>query len=178
MIPGVPCGLPWRMRWDRLFADLEAEADEVARSETDALATDLRDEIWAETSWRDLLGGHVVLEVRGAGQVAGEVAAVNDRLVRLRSGLVDHLVACAAVTSVLAAERRADPPGRLDAALGWGRALRRLRDDASSVRLVLDDGRTVDGVVEAAGSDFARIGAGGTTRMVVLDAISVITSSG
>lgn len=166
------------MRWDRLFADLEAEAAELAKEEAEGLAADLRDEIWAETSWRDLVGGQVVLEVNGAGQVTGEVAAINERLVRLRAGTGGHLVACAAVSGVLSTQRRADPPSRIDAAMGWGQALRRLRDDAGSVRLVLTDGRTFDGSIEAVGRDFVRLTAGRSSRTVVLDAISVVTSTG
>lgn len=165
------------MRWDRLFADLEAEADEIEKAEADGLAVDLRDEIWAATSWRDLVGGQVVLEVRGIGQVVGEVAAVNARLVRVRSDLVDHLVACAAVTSVLRSERRSDPPSRIDAALGWPQALRRLRDAGEPVRVVLLDGRSVDGMIEVVGADFIRLGAGdGPSRLVVLSAVAVATS--
>lgn len=166
------------MRWDRLFADLEAETMEMAKAEAEGLAVDLRDEIWAETSWRDLVGGQVVLEVDGAGQVTGEVAAINDRLVRLRAGTGGHLVACSAVSGVLATERRADPPSRIDAAMGWGQALRRLREDAGTVRLVLGDGRTFDGSIEVVGRDFVRIAAGRGVRMVVLDAIAVVTSTG
>lgn len=166
------------MRWDRLFADLEAESAEMAREETEGLAADLRDEIWAEMSWRDLIGGQVVLEVSGMGQVAGEVAAINERLVRLRAGTGGHLVACAAVSGVLSTQRRADPPSRIDAAMGWGQALRRLRDDAGSVRLVLTDGRTFDGLIEAVGRDFVRLTAGSASRTVVLDAIAVVTSTG
>lgn len=165
------------MRWDRLFADLEAETTELAKAEAEGLAADLRDEIWAETSWRDLVGGHAVLEVNGAGQVTGEVAAINERLIRLRAGAGGHLVACSAVSGVLATERRADPPSRIDAAMGWGQALRRLRDDAGAVRLVLVDGRTFDGSLEVVGRDFVRMTAGRATRTVVLDAIAVVTST-
>lgn len=166
-----------RMRWDRLFADLEAEADEIHKAEAEGLAGDLRDEIWATTSWRDLVGGEVVLEVQGVGQVVGEVAAVNAQLVRVRSGPLDHLVACAAVTSVLRSQRRADPPSRIDAALGWSQALRRLRDAGEPVRIVLRDGRAVDGVIEVVGTDFVRLGAeGGPSRLVVLGAMAVTTS--
>lgn len=166
------------MRWDRLFADLEATSVELERSEAEGLADDLRDEIWAETSWRDLVGGQVVLEVRGAGQVAGQVAAISQRLLRLRAGTGGHLVSCPAVTGVLATERRADPPSRIDAAMGWGQALRRLRDDAGPVRLVLGDGRTFDGSIEVVGRDFVRLNAGRATRTVVLDAIAVVTATG
>ncbi len=167
------------MRWDRLFADLEAEATEIDKAETEGLAADLRDEIWAATSWRDLVGGRVVLEVRGAGQVAGEVAAVNEHLIRVRGELVDHLVACRAVTSVLRTERRADPPGRIEAAMGWSRALRRLRDASEPVRVVLEDGRVVDGLVDVVGADFVRLIAGdAASRLLTLSAISVVTTSG
>lgn len=165
------------MRWDRLFADLEAESAEIARAETEGLAADLRDEIWAETSWRDLVGGQVVLEVTGAGQVAGEVAAINTRLVRLRAGTGGHLVSCPAVCGVVSTERRADPPGRIDAAMGWGRALRRLRDDASTIRLTRVDGHTIDGIIEVVGADFVRLAAGRATRTVVLGSIAVVTST-
>ena len=166
------------MRWDRLFGDLEAGADEIAKVEAEALAQDLRDEIWAQTSWRAMLGGRVTLEVRGAGQVSGEVAAVNDQLMRLRADVLDHLVAVAAVTSVLQQEGRTDPPGRLDGALGWASALRRLRDGAEPVRVTLDDGRTVDGQVQAVGRDFVRLAAGPShLRLLVLGAISMVTST-
>ncbi len=165
------------MRWDRLFADLEAEVSEIEKAETEGLAADLRDEIWAATSWRDLVGGQVLLEVRGAGQIAGEMAAVNEHLVRVRGTLVDHLVAGRAVTSVLRTERRADPPSRIDAALGWSRALRRLRDGGESVRVVLEDGRAIDGMIEVVGADFVRLVAGDAApRLVTLSAISVVTS--
>ncbi len=165
------------MRWDRLFSDLEAEADEIDRAEQEGLAADLRDEIWAATSWRDLVGGQVVLEVRGAGQVVGTVAAVNEHLVRVRAERVDHLVACPAVSSVLRSERRSDPPGRLDAGLGWARALRRLRDGGEPVRVTLMDERSVDGMIEAVGADFVRLAAGDQEpRLLVLSAISVVTS--
>lgn len=166
------------MRWDRLFADLEAEADEIEKAEQDALAADLRDEHWATTSWRDLLGGRVVLEVRGAGQLTGEVAAVNEHLVRLRGDLVDHLVACGAVVSVLQNERRSDPPSRIEASLGWSSALRRIRDEAEPVRITLDDGRTIDGMVEVVGHDFVRVTAGASgARVLVLAAVSVVTAA-
>lgn len=166
-----------RMRWDRLFADLEAESNEIEKAETEGLADDLRDEIWAGTSWRDLVGGQVVLEVRGAGQIAGEIAAVNEHLVRVRGELVDHLVAGRAVTSVLRTERRADPPSRIEAALGWSQALRRVRDGGEPVRVVLEDGRAVDGMIEVIGADFVRLMAGeAAARLLPLTAISVVTS--
>lgn len=167
------------MRWDRLFEDLEAASSDLARDEADALADDLRDEEWADTSWRDLLGGRVRLEVRGAGQVTGEVASVNETLVRLRAGGVDQLVGVGAVVRVLEHERRADAPSRLDAALGWATALRRLRDDGEPVRVVTDDGASLDGRVDVVGKDFVRIAVGsGRGRVVVLARVAVVQTLG
>ncbi len=164
------------MRWDRLFAGLEDEADRLARDEVEALAADLSDETWAATSWRDLVGGRVRLEVRGAGQVAGEVASVNDSVVRLRGDDGDRLVATRAVVEVVEAERRASTVSRVDALLGWRSALRRLRDADEPVRVVLDDGRVVDGRVDAVGADFVRIETvSGRRRVLVLDAVAVVS---
>ena len=59
------------MRWERLFEDLEARAADLELDERDALVDELRDGDWAQTSWRQLLGGHVVLAVRGADRVEG-----------------------------------------------------------------------------------------------------------
>ena len=122
------------MRWDRLFEDLEAQVDELERDERDALVEELRDGDWAETSWRDLLGGRVVLEVAGAGVLEGEVALVNERLVQLAGERMDHVVAADAVVAVHATQRRADETGRVSDALGWGHVFRAVRDAGSGRR--------------------------------------------
>src|SRR4051794_6972025 len=108
------------MRWERLFEDLEAQAADLELDERDALADELRDGEWAQTSWRQLLGGHVVLMVRGADRVEGDVVLVNERLVHLRGDAMDHVVNAAAVMGVSSAERRADAPKAVADALGWG----------------------------------------------------------
>lgn len=163
------------MRWDRLFADLEGEASAIEKDETDLLASDLTDDVWAETSWRHLVGGRVTLDVRGVGHLTGRAASVNDALIRLETDVTDVLVATRAVAEVVAAERRADPVSRVDAALGWPAALRRLRDADESVRMVRVDGTSVIGRIDAIGRDFVRIDTGGRLRVVVLDAVAVVT---
>jgi len=166
------------MRWDRLFADLEGEADHLSRVERDALVAELTDETWGKTTWLELLGGSVVLDVRGIGHVTGELAGVHDRLLRLRGDAGDRLIATSAVVEVVQSGHRGAPPTRIDAALGWASALRRLRDADEVIRMDLGDGREIVGRIDAIGQDFVRVEvASGRRRIVVLDAIAVIAAS-
>lgn len=164
------------MRWDRLFEDLEAQAVELERDERDALVDELRDGDWAQTSWRQLLGGRVVLTVRGADRIEGVVTLVNDRLVRLAGDGTDHVVSTAAVLAVHSTERRADPPSAVGEALGWGHVFRALRDAGDEIRVRLVDGTSRDGSVLVAGRDFVRLRAGsGPDQLLPFDGIAVVS---
>lgn len=164
------------MRWDRLFQELEAQASDIERAERDALVDDLRDGQWAETSWRDLLGGAVSLEVRGAGRVEGDVVMVNRHVVQVRGQHLDHVVAVDAVLVVHAAERLADDPGTVGAALGWGHVLRALRDTAEPVTIRLVDGSVRHGTIDVVGQDFVGVVAdSGRRQDVVWAAIAVVS---
>ncbi|MBC7630621.1 hypothetical protein [Aeromicrobium sp.] len=147
------------MRWERLFTDLEAQADDVELAERDDLIDELRDGEWAATSWRAMLGGHVALDVRGAGRVDGETVLVNEHVVQLRGGHVDHVISSRAVLSIISSESRGEVPTAVTAALGWGHVLRALRDEGEAVRLCLVDGSTKEGMVTAVGTDFVRVAA-------------------
>lgn len=165
-----------RVRWDRLFEELEGQASDIEREERDALVDELRDGDWAETSWRDLCGGSVVLEVTGAGRVEGQVALVNERLVQLTGDRAHHVIAVSAVTAVHAAERRADDPGRVGGALGWGHVLRALRDVGEEISVRLADGSSREGVVEVVGRDFVRlVTPAGRAQDVVWTAIVMVS---
>lgn len=164
------------MRWDRLFDELEAQASDIEREERDALVDELRDGDWAETSWRDLCGGTVVLEVMGVGRVEGQVASVNERLVRLSGDRADHVIAATAVVAVHAAQRRADAPGRVDAALGWGHVFRALRDAGEEISVRRIDGSSQDAVVDVVGRDFVRlVTPAGRSQDVVWTAIVMVS---
>jgi hypothetical protein len=169
-------GSVWLVRWDRLFDDLEAQVAEIERDERDALVDELRDGDWAGTSWRQLLGGMVALEVVGAGRVEGEVALVNEHLVQLTGDRVDHVIAASAVTVVHAAERRADEPGRVASSLGWGHVFRALRDDGEPIAVRLLDGSTREGTVEVVGKDFVRlVTTSGRVQDVVWSAVAMVS---
>lgn len=155
------------VRWERLFADLEAQADDLELIERDALVEELRDGEWAGLGWLELLGGHVVLEVIGAGRLEGEAVLVTPTLVHLHADRVDHLVATAAILAVVEAQRRGDPSGAVGRRLGWGHVLRAARDDGDSVRLTRTDAIVLVGVVDVVGKDFVRILSDGGRSLVL-----------
>jgi hypothetical protein len=161
-----------------LFADLEGQADDLELEERDALVSELRDGAWAETSWRDLIGGHVVLDVAGLGRVEGDVKLANEQVVHLEAERSDHVVAASAVLEVVAGERRANRLTDVTSRLGWAHVLRAARDDGDLVCVTRPDGRIVEGSVEAVGRDFVRLStSAGRTRTVPFGAIAVVTLS-
>jgi len=167
------------VRWDRLFAELEGQAADLEIEERDALVHELRDGEWADTSWRDLVGGHVVLEVVGLGRLEGEAQLVTESVIHLAAGPVEHVVAGTAVLEVVVAERRADPATSVTSRLGWGHVLRAARDDRDRVRLTRSDGLSFDGEVDVVGGDFVRLAtSAGRTRTVLFAAIAALTLSG
>lgn len=123
----------------------------------DALVEELRDGEWADTSWRSLLGGHVVLDVVGMGRVDGSVMLVNEHIVQLRGEQIAHVIGTRAVAAVISAERRADEPSVVSATLGWGHVFRALRVDGEPVRVRTITGSVVDGTIEVVGADFVRV---------------------
>jgi hypothetical protein len=164
------------VRWDRLFEDLEGQAGELEREERDALVDELRDGTWAETRWRQLLGGRVALEVRAAGRVEGEVTLANDTLVQISGERTDHVVSAGAVLVVHATERRADDPGRVTASLGWGHVFRAVRDSGDEIVVRLVDGSSREGTVAAVGGDFVRLATpAGRAQDVVWDNIVMVS---
>lgn len=163
------------MRWDRLFADLEAASDDEELVEREALVAELRDEEWVRTPWRALLAGEVELDVAGAGRVVGRVTLANERLVRLVAPRRDHLVALAAVRAVVAEGGRAAEPNRVEARLGWSQVLRRLRDEGEPSRVTTTNGVAMDALVEQVLTDAVLLRTGARATAVPLDALAVVT---
>lgn len=164
------------MRWERLFSELEAQAGDLEMQERDALVEELRDGEWAETSWRSLLGGQVVLEVTGLGRIEGAVRLVNAHVIQLTGQRVEHVVDVSAVIAVLASERRADEPSAVVAALGWGHVFRSLRADSEPVRLHTRSGSSIDGMIDVVGADFVRVREeSGRDQTVPFAAVAVVS---
>ncbi len=153
------------MRWQQLFADLQAEFDEAAAAEERA---QLPSRARAETSavrLADRLGGalgaQVSLRCRGAGEVAGRLeelgtdwALVTDDVGR---EVLVALPAVVAVSGLVRSTAAAAPESPVRAALDLRRALRGLARDRSAVAVVLDDGGVLTGTVDRVGADFVEL---------------------
>ena len=152
------------MRWQKLFADLEAQfsaaaaAAELAESASRARAEGGSVQLVERLA--GAVGQPVQLRCRGAGQVAGVLAEVGPDWVLLSAGEGrELLVVTASITlasglvrrTLAAAEER--PRVRTD----LRRALRGLVRDRSTVALSLADGGHLGGTLDRVGADFVEI---------------------
>lgn len=164
------------MRWERLFDDVEAEADEWAREERDALAQELGDEEWASTGWTELLGGEVELEIDAVGRVRGRLERRTVGLLGLSAGAHELLVPHHAVRQVVSTGRP-ETSSVLAGRTRWTSVLRRLRDEAEPVEVVDRAGVVVIGPVEAVGDDFVAVAAPTGRRIVPWAAVAVVRTA-
>ncbi len=181
------------MRWQQLFADLEARfvAEQEAVEHGDA-SSRARHEIGA-LRLTDRLGGAlgspVVLHCRGAARVSGVLAEVgSDWLLLVDEQGRECLVAMSAVMAVGGLGRRstkAHDSGPVRARLDLRRALRGLARDRAGVHVVLDDGTALDGTIDRVGADYVELAEHPTdlprraeavqgVRAVVIDAVVVV----
>lgn len=166
------------MRWERLFADLEARAATAELVERDALIDDLVDGEWSATSWLDLIRGDVALDVVGLGRIEGRVLGVSPVLVRLAAARQEVLVARTAITGITTDRLRRAPAAEsvVAARLGWGSVWRALADDGDALRLHRIDGSVLDGFVGVVASDAVEILGPSSGVMVPWTAIAAVRS--
>jgi hypothetical protein len=152
------------MRWQRLFADLEAQfAEAASAAELAESASRARAEAGAVTLPERLAGAvgqQVRLRCRGAGPVAGVLEDVGpDWLLLSAPQGRELLVAADAVTLVSDLVRlTAAPDGdRPRVRTDLRRALRALARDRSEVSLTLEDGGRISGTLDRVGADHVEL---------------------
>jgi hypothetical protein len=153
------------MRWQQLFADLEAQfAEAAAASDRADGASRARAEMGAVTLAERLAGAlehPLVLRCRGAGQVSGTLTEVGvDWLLLTDDGGREVLLATDAVLAVGGLGRQtaaADTAGPVRSRLDLRRALRALGRDRAPVQVVLEDGATLTGTVDRVGNDHVEL---------------------
>jgi hypothetical protein len=153
------------MRWDELFADLEAQLDDAATSE---LAAEVADRTRREIATLSLVdraraavGQRVRLALLGPGAVSGVVLEVGAQWLLLRDEAGrDVLTPWTAVISVAGFGLGSVAPtegGQVFRRVGLTAALRAIARDRAGVSIGLVDGSVVSGTLDRVGLDFVEI---------------------
>lgn len=143
------------MRWDALFADMEAQLAAAAAQDLDAEVADRtrseRARVLLTDRLRAVRGDGVQVQLR-SGPVTGEVQDVGAAWVLLVAASREHLVPLAAVVGVSGLRGADVEEASSLRRLGLGHALRAVARDRSVVRVTTAAG-TLLGRVDAVGAD-------------------------
>jgi hypothetical protein len=153
------------MRWQQLFADLQAQFDEeeaaAERSEAGSRARAEMGAVRLAQRLQGAVGSRLSLTCRGAGQVTGVVVEVGaDWLLLDDDGGRQCLVASGVVRAVAGLGRATAPAERegvVRVRMDLRRALRGLARDRAPVQIVLDDGGVLTGTVDRVGADYVEL---------------------
>jgi hypothetical protein len=153
------------MRWQQLFADLQAQfEEEEAALERAESASRTRAEVGAIALAQRVgaaVGRTLTLRCAGVGPITGVLVDVGPDWLLLEDEFGrSSLVAASAVRAVGGLGRGATTPGELGpvrARLDLRWALRGLARDRSAVQMLLDDGTMVTGTVDRVGADYVEV---------------------
>jgi hypothetical protein len=153
------------MRWDALFADLEARAAALSAGERDAELADRTrsevDRLRLVDRLRPAVGAQLRLSCTGGLALTGRLGRVHPEwLLLAEDGGREAVVALTAVTSISGLAALAAAPDTMsvvDSRLGLASALRGIARDRSPVRLHLSDGTVLDGTLDRAAADFVDV---------------------
>jgi hypothetical protein len=153
------------MRWEQLFADLEAQAAEqeagAEQAEEGSRARAEFGRVRLADRLRGSLGQQVTLGCVGAGQLTGRLVDVGvDWLLLVDGQHRDVLVAVHALGSVAGLARVTAPAteeGPVARALDLRRVLRGLARDRAGVQSLLVDGEVLTGTIDRVGADFVEV---------------------
>jgi hypothetical protein len=150
------------MRWDAMFADLEAQVEALERAERAAEVDErARIEVGALgllERLRPAVGTGVRLQCTGAPTLSGLLTRVGPNWLLLDEGAGrEVLVALAAVQGVSGLSRLSTAPDSMpivESRLGLSHVLRGVARDRSQVRICRVDGSVLDATIDRVGTDF------------------------
>jgi hypothetical protein len=153
------------MRWDALFADLEAQSAALGHAER---AAEVEERTRAELGTlhvvdraRAALGATVIARLAGGALLTGRVARVGpDWLLMAQDPPGEAVVALRNLLGLRGLPRYSAVPGAagvVESRLGLRHALRGIARDRCGVRVLLVDGSAVDGTVDRVGADFVEL---------------------
>lgn len=149
-----------RVRWSRLFADIDAQAEAAERADRAAESAELRRIELSRVALAERLAGAVgsvvTVSVAGADALTGDLTQSGaDWLLLSSSTGSETLVPIGAVLSVTGLPAASGPPAdEIDRRLGLGALLRRLARDRAAVRVVMRSGAVCTGTIDRVGADF------------------------
>lgn len=151
------------MRWDALFADLEARWDAEGRAERDAEVADRTRREHASIELLTRLAGHqgeVRVRVAAGVFLEGLVLDVGKDWVLLEIPLRRRqaLIPMSAVRAIEGLGRRS-VSARTARRFGWGYAVRALARDRAVVQITDLDGTVVTGTIDIVGADYLELAA-------------------
>jgi hypothetical protein len=147
------------MRWSRLFADLDAQAEAAERADRAAESAELRRLELSRVTFTERLagavGGAVTLLIEGADPLSGQLAQVGAGWLLVDAAGGETLVAIGAVVSASGLPAAAAPPAdEVESRLGLAGVLRRLARDRASVVVRMRSGAAFTGTIDRVGADF------------------------
>jgi hypothetical protein len=153
------------LRWESLFADLEAQLHEAESAELAAEIADRTRREVARLRVVDRLRGSVdheiTVHIRGGQPVCGRLKSVGpDWILLVDEATRDLLVPIPAVVGISGLTSWSSEPGSesvVDARLNLSHALRALARNRVVVQMTLVDGSTLAGTVDRVGADFVEL---------------------
>jgi hypothetical protein len=151
------------MRWQDLFADLEAQASSLERADEDQeIAERTRGEL-AHVSLlsrlRANVGRRITVRISGAGELSGQLQRVGADwlLIATTDEIVVPLAALLGVVDLSPSAVSDEGVSVVASRLRMTSVLRSVARDRSAVRIVLRDGSPVFGTLDRVGADFVDV---------------------
>jgi hypothetical protein len=154
------------VRWNELFADLEAQAEAWQVADRDAEVAELTRLETSQLRLASRLGAAVGASVRirclGGAMLSGRIGGAGPGWLLLDEGAGrEALLPVAAVTSVAGLGRLSGSAGAggpaVDVTPGLGSVLRAVARDRSVLRVDLTDSTVLDGTVDRVGADYVEL---------------------